>query len=134
MKILIPVLAACLVGCGQAPAPKPIIHQVVVAPEQRPEGCTIDTQSNRTTKHVVGPIMNLVKDVEVRGMYSQCTVNFDISVNGEVHHVEETYVGWEQTEALCYIARDKGRKNLLLDLDGEFESQTKIDCRHTENG
>lgn len=134
MKIIVPIITLVLVGCGPAPAPRPVIQQVVVAPVQQPEGCQIDTASKRVAKHVVGPVTNLVKDVEEKGMYTSCTVNFDISVNGELHHVEHTYVGWEQSEAVCYRARDIGRKNLLLDLDGEFESQTNISCRNSENG
>ena len=131
MKTLLSIFAMLvLAGCNPSPQATVIVKEVVAEPKH--EGCILDTNSNLVTQHVVGPITNLVKETKVGGMDSQCTVKFDISVNDRVYHLEETYIGWEQTEALCYFAREQARKNLLLDLGGEFKSEASISCRNTE--
>ena len=126
MKLVIALLAAVLlVGCGPAPAPVQQQQQTERTPDA--DGCVVDTSSELVTDHVVGPIRNLVKDKDDNG---SCTVNFDITVDGKAYHLEETEDGLEQIESLCYYARERARKNLLLDIGGHFESKASFVCKH----
>lgn len=121
-----------LVGCGPAPtytepAPVQTEHKV---PEQ--DGCTVDSSSILVNQHKVSKILNLVKDKEELGASGRCTVTFDLIVDGEMYHLEETEEGLEQLESLCYYARERARKNLLLDLGGEFKTESSVACKFNE--
>lgn len=111
-----------MMGCGPSPTP---ITQTEKTPDI--DGCIVDTRSQLVTDHVVGPIRNLVKDKDPNG---SCTVSFDISVDDTVYHLTETEHGLEQIESLCYYARERARKNLLLDIGGRFESKASVVCKH----
>ena len=122
-----PVFAlALLVGCGPTPAPTVIPQVKYVTPDK--EGCVTETSSTLVTEHKVGPIINLVKDKFDWGAKGECTVNFDLVIDGEIHHLEETETGLEQLDSLCYYATERARKNLLLSLGGTFNTQANIAC------
>jgi hypothetical protein len=87
--------------------------------------CDIKTASIRSSEQKVGPITNLVKDKSS----GRCTVKFDITVDGTTHHLIETETGWEQEESLCYYARERARKELLLDLGGAFQTEAVTVCK-----
>jgi hypothetical protein len=91
--------------------------------------CRAKTASQLEASHSVGPITNLVKN---RGLDS-CTVEFDIIVNGVNHHLKETERGLENPESLCYYARERARKNLLMDLPGRFKTESIVTCREGES-
>jgi hypothetical protein len=129
MKIFLLVLVVALVGCSPSPEPTPVAVSTV-RPDK--DGCVIDTSSKLVTQHEVGPIMNLVKDKEYWGHKGECTVKFDITVNGKTYSLEETEQGMEQLESLCYYARERARRNLLLDLGGNFKSQATVACVRRE--
>jgi hypothetical protein len=97
-----------------------------------PDGCNVDTSSKLVTEHQVSPIQNLVKEEFAFGHKNECTVKFDITVNGKTYHLEETETGLEQMASVCYYARERARKNLLLDLGGNFKSEANINCRYTD--
>jgi hypothetical protein len=129
MKTFLLVFALILTGCGPAPeAAQPPTS--VINPDK--DGCVIDTSSKLVTQHEVGPITNLVKDKEYWGHKGECRVKFDITVNGQTYHLEETEEGMEQLESLCYYARERARRNLLLDLGGNFKSQATVACIRKE--
>jgi hypothetical protein len=88
-------------------------------------GCNIKTASRLANEHRVGNIENLIKH---KGQDS-CTVEFDIDVDGKTYHLKESEKGWEQVESLCYYARERARKNLLLDLGGEFKTEAITSCK-----
>jgi len=130
VKYIVLLAAVILTGCGPAPEypnaydkPEPVVAK---------DGCVVDTKSKLVTDHVVGPITNLVKNKEYWGHKGECTVNFDITVDGVTYHLEESEEGMEQIESLCYYARERARKNLLLDLGGNFNSQATIACTHRD--
>jgi len=129
MKPILLVLALLLTACGPLPEPKPVVE----AKKELPEGCTYDTSSNLVTEHKVGPITNLVTEEHEFGARNECTVIFDITVNGEQRHVEHTAVGLEQMDSMCYQAREQARNNLLLNLGGKFKSEASITCRVRES-
>jgi len=87
--------------------------------------CNVKSASLLANEHTVGDIVNLVKDKSM----GKCTVTFDIDVDGQTYHLKETEKGLEQDESLCYYARERARKNLLLDLGGKFKSEAVTSCR-----
>jgi hypothetical protein len=111
MKYLALLLVLALSACGN--------QTVEVQKEQEPtvnaDGCTVSTSSKLVTQHQVSPIFNLVKEKNENG---SCKVKFDITVNGKTYHLEEY--------------EERARENLLLDLGGEFQAESKIACRRTE--
>lgn len=131
MKYVAPLVVLALIGCSPMPPPVVKTVQVVAAPKQ--EGCYVDMSTKLVNQHVVGPITDLVEEKVEGGLNGQCTVRFNMVVNGKQYQLEDTYVGWEQTVALCYMARERARKNFLLDLGGEFKSEASMDCRHTDS-
>jgi hypothetical protein len=129
MKYLPLVLAVLLSACGQESTPA---KTEVAELKLDRDGCNINTSSKLVTQHNVGPITNLVKDEFEFGWRNECTVKFDITVNGQTYHLEETETGLEQMGSVCYKARERARKNLLLDLGGTFKSEASIACRHQD--
>lgn len=87
--------------------------------------CLVTSASNRVSEQNVGPITNLAKDKAM----GRCTVSFDITVNGISYHLTETEKGLEQEESLCYYARERARKNLLLDLGGKISAESTMVCK-----
>jgi hypothetical protein len=100
--------------------------------QNKPEGCNIDMGSKLANEHVVGPITNLQEERFEFGAKNECTVNYDIVVDGESHHVDQTETSLEQMNSVCYYARERGRKDLLLSLGGKFNSHANIDCHYRE--
>lgn len=135
MKYLILILAVCLTACGPIPESKseekPKDEARYIVPDQ--DGCIVDNKSKLSVEHKVGPIQNLVVDKDYNALNGTCTVRFDIVVNGESYHLEETEKGMENIESLCYYAKERARKNLLLDLGGTFQSQQVVACQKSEN-
>lgn len=86
--------------------------------------CNVNSASQLATQRKVGPIENLTKTISM----GICTVNFDITVDGVPHHLTETEKGLEQEESLCYYAKERARKNLLLDLGGTFKAEAITTC------
>jgi hypothetical protein len=127
MKHVLIVLTILLTGCGPYPE-QTVASNTAASVRPDKDGCIIDTSSKLVTQHNVGPITNLVKDKEYWGHKGECTVKFDITVNGQTYHLEETEEGMEQLESLCYYARERARRNLLLDLGGNFKSQASVAC------
>lgn len=133
MKHLILLSVVWLTACGPVPESKseekPKEVQYIV-PDQ--DGCIVDNKSNLVVEHKVGPIQNLVKDKDYNASNGTCTVKFDIEVNGETYHLEETEKGMENIESLCYYAKERARKNLLLDLGGTFKTQQTVACQKSD--
>lgn len=135
MKYLAPIVLVLLVGCTRTDIPAPPKQQVNPLHTEAPkvQGCQIETYTDLVAEHDVGPITNLVKEPKEGGLNGQCTVRFDITVNGKLYHLERTELGWEQTPSLCHYAQQKARQELLLSLPGEFVAKTKVSCYHTED-
>lgn len=128
MKYLVLILAMCLTACGPSPQPTP---KAEVKPADE-EGCVVESGSKLVNQHKVSAIRNLVKDKEELGAMGRCTVNFDITVDGKDYHLEETEEGLEQLESLCYYARKRAREDLLLDLGGDFQSESSVSCKQRD--
>jgi hypothetical protein len=87
--------------------------------------CKVRSASQLSNERAVGPITDLVK-VKT---YGKCVVTFNITVDGVTHRLQETETGMEQEESLCYYARQRARKNLLLDLGGQFSTEAVTVCK-----
>lgn len=130
MRLLSTLVVLALVGCGPNPSNKPV---AVDSPKvMNADGCNVETSSTLASEHQVGKITNLVKDKVELGALGHCTVKFDITVNGKTYHLTESEEGLEQLESLCHYAKERARKELLLDLAGTFKSETNIVCSRTE--
>ena len=131
MKYASALLVCLLVGCGPVPSSQP--SQAQEQPKSYgPDGCNVDTSSKLVNEHKVGPIRNLVKDEFEFGYKNECTVEFDITVDGKEYHLKDTETGLEQMPSVCYYARERARKNLLLDLGGDFKSEATVECRYED--
>lgn len=134
MNYLVAIMLAVLFisSCGQSSKDDAVapVQAQVKAPEQ--DGCTVDSSSLLVNQHKVSNILNLVKVKEELGASGRCTVNFDLIVDGQTYHLEETEEGLEQLESLCYYARERARKSLLLDLGGEFKTESSVSCKFNE--
>jgi len=96
------------------------------------DGCNIDVDSHLVAEHDVGQITNLEEERFEFGLNNECTAHYDIAVDGQMHHVDQTETGLEQMNSICYYARENGRKNLLLNLPGKFNSHANIECRYKD--
>ena len=108
---------------------KPLILASLLISQFAYAGCDIVVASDLVSERNVGPIINLVKDKRMDRGWGYCTVNFDIIIDGKSYHLTETEKGLEQEEALCYYARERARRNLLMDLPGRFKTETKTTCK-----
>jgi len=91
--------------------------------------CNVKVASRLANERQVGPIVNLIKDTKIMG---QCTVEFDMDVDGKTYHLRETEKGWENPESLCYYAKERARKNFLMDMPGHFKTESVTSCREGE--
>lgn len=134
MKYFLPLIFLLIVGCGPAPDARPGTQPEADNSKNEfiEDGCVINTTSNLVNQHSVGPIRNLVKDKQEDGVNGRCTVSFDITVDGKLYHLTEEEEGLEQLESLCYYARERARKNLLLDLGGEFKTESTVACKQQD--
>ncbi|MEY4331516.1 MAG: hypothetical protein RLZZ196_254 [Bacteroidota bacterium] len=130
-KLTVILLPLVLCACNPAPVQSVAMAETVVA--EKPEGCVLETASNLVNQNEVGPITNLVKTKSRTGVDGTCQVDFDLTVNGVTHHLTESETGYEQLESLCYYARERARKNLLLDLGGDFKTESTVTCRTKES-
>ena len=133
--LLIPVFVA-LTACEPAndrPAGFALSTDQNSVTRRHDEGCTMDTSSKMVSRQEVGKITNLVKDKQDFGYMGRCIVKFDMTVNGKTYHLEESEEGLEQLESLCYYARERAKKDLLLDLGGEYQSETSLTCTQKES-
>jgi len=132
MKYVLLLSALLLTACDQPP-PQTIIQVKEVEVPAKPNGCDINTSSHLVTEHVVSSIKNLVKEKDKYGTRNLCTVDFDLEVDGQTHHLHEFEIGLEQQESLCYYAQQRARKELLLSIGGTFRSEADIQCRRHES-
>ena len=105
----------------------PVEEQLVDA-----EGCNIKTSSRLANEHKVSAIRNFEKQEFNFAAKNECTVDFDITVDGQDYHLNETETGLEQMASVCYYATERARKNLLLSLGGNFKTEANINCRRHE--
>ena len=87
--------------------------------------CDVRSASTLTNQRQVGPVTDLVKTSKM----GTCTVKFNITVDGKTYPLHETETGLEQEASLCYYAVERARKNLLLNLGGNFQTEAVTVCK-----
>ena len=102
-----------------------ILLMLLISNSVLADECKVRSASQLSNEREVGPITDLVK-VKT---YGKCVVTFNIKVDGVTHRLQETETGMEQEESLCYYARERARKNLLLDLGGKFSTEAVTVCK-----
>lgn len=105
----------------------------VVEPKMPDKGCVMESKSRLVSQRQVSSVQNLVEDKISRGYENQCTVQFDLVVDGVTHHLEGTEVGLYQMPVICYEAKERARARLLQDLGGEFKAESVLLCRQVDN-
>jgi hypothetical protein len=87
--------------------------------------CNVRSASILADENTVGPVTNLVADF----MPGRCRVSFDITVDGERHHVQNQLVADMPGDSVCNEAVEQGKKKLLLDTGGRFKTESITVCR-----
>lgn len=82
-----------------------------------------------TSVQQVGEVTDLVKDISA----NKCVVKYRINVNKEWHTVTWTHTGSDDGEFLCNTAIENGRKQLLVVLGGNFETETLTVCKSNKS-
>ena len=113
---------------------KPVEKQAeVVEPKMPDQGCVMESKTKMVSQRQVSQIQNLAEDKISRGYENQCTVEFDLVVDGVTYHLKETEIGLEQMPSICYYAKERARTTLLQDLGGEFKAESVLLCRQVDN-
>lgn len=86
--------------------------------------CNIKSASSLVNERTVGPVTNLIK----KYANDKCTVHYRINVNGEWHQVAGEAKGYENESMLCYYAVERSKRDFLLELGGEFKTESITVC------
>jgi len=127
--LLIAFIMCAVKACDSMPSTQTSSQTPVVEEAMDEDGCNVRTSSHLANEHQVSAIRNLEKQEFNFGAKNECTVDFDITVDGKDYHLNETETGLEQMASECYYATERARKNLLLSLGGNFKTETNINCR-----
>ena len=130
--LLLILLIGALLNCNGDK--QPVEKQVeVVEPKMPEKGCVMESKSKMVSQRQVSPIQNLVEDKVSKGYENQCTVEFDLVVDGVTYHLKETETGLEQMPSICFYAKERARAVLLQELGGEFKAESTLLCRQVDN-
>jgi hypothetical protein len=86
--------------------------------------CSVKSASQNVSQRQVSSPTNLVKTIST----NQCKVKYNLKVDGNWHDVEYTYKGFEEEIVLCAKAVDEGRKILLSQMGGIFQTESITVC------
>lgn len=86
--------------------------------------CSVKSASQNVSQRQVSPPTNLVKTITL----NQCKVKYNLKVDNTWHDVEYTYKGFEEESVLCAKAVDEGRKILLSQMGGVFQTESITIC------
>jgi len=129
--LLLVLLIGALLNCYGSD--KPGEKQVATPEPKMPDkGCVMESSAKMVSQRQVSQIQNLVEDKVARGYENQCTVQFDLVIDGVRYHLEETEIGLEQMPSICYYAKERARTTLLQDLGGEFKAESTLLCRQVD--
>ena len=128
--LLLSIVVAILKCSGNNPSVEKQVE--AVEPKMPDKGCVMESKSKLVSQRQVSSIQNLVEDKVARGYENQCTVNFDLVVDGVRYHLQETEIGLEQMPSICYYAKERARAVLLQDLGGEFKAESTLLCRQVD--
>jgi hypothetical protein len=91
--------------------------------------CNIKSASQNVSKRTVSQPVNLIKTISL----NQCKVKYSLNIDNKWYEVDNTYKGFEAEETLCAKAIDEGRKNLLAQMGGVFQTESITVCNEGGN-
>lgn len=100
-----------------------VVSQWAVADE-----CRTERISQMTGQRTVGAVTDLIKNKS----HNKCQVKFRINVDGEWHNINWTHDGPYQEEILCQMAIRNGMNELLVQLPGQFKTESNMVCKSKE--
>jgi hypothetical protein len=103
---------------------KYLILSLLVASQIAVANCNLKSASILENSHKVGPIVDLAKVVKP----NRCSVGFTVNVDGVDHSVYKVVDGPEKEDVLCDYAIERGRRELLLSLGGQFKTEANMVC------
>jgi len=86
--------------------------------------CNLKSASILENTHKVGPVEGIAKIFKP----GSCTMTFHINVDGTNYPITYRADGPENEDVLCGYAIEKGRRELLLNLGGQFKTQASLVC------
>jgi hypothetical protein len=92
--------------------------------------CNLKSASILENQHKVGPVLQLSNTFNPT--QGRCSVSYQIEVDGEAHVVEYSATGPEREDILCGYAVERSRRQLLLNLGGQFKTEAKMVCNDGE--
>jgi len=105
---------------------KLLMLSLLVASQIVSANCNLRTASILENEHKVGPVNGLAKRFSAE--VGRCAVSYQINVDGEDHLVVYSADGSEREDVLCGYAIERGRRELLLTLGGQFKTQANLVC------
>jgi len=86
--------------------------------------CNVKSASQNVSQRTVSRPANLVKTISL----NQCKVKYNLSIDNQWYDVEYTHKGLEADEVLCATAIEEGRKILLSQMGGVFQTESITVC------
>lgn len=86
--------------------------------------CAVKSASQNVSQRHVSQPVNLVKTITT----NQCKVKYSLNIDGKWHEVENIYKGFEEETVLCANAIEEGRKVLLSQMGGVFQTESITVC------
>ena len=86
--------------------------------------CAVKSASQNVNQKQVSQPVNLVKTITT----NQCKVKYSVNIDNKWHDVEHTYKGSETEDVLCANAIEEGRKILLSQMGGVFQTESITVC------
>ena len=86
--------------------------------------CAVKSASQNVSQKNVSQPVNLVKTITT----NQCKVKYNLNIDNKWHDVEYTYKGFEEESVLCAKAIDEGRRILLSQMGGVFQTESITVC------
>jgi hypothetical protein len=105
---------------------KLLLLSLLLASQIASANCNLRTASILENDHKVGPVTGLAKRFSAE--VGRCAVSYQINVDGEDHLVVYSANGPEREDVLCGYAVERGRRELLLTLGGQFKTQANLVC------
>jgi hypothetical protein len=109
---------------------KYLLVSLLLASQIASANCNLKSASILENEHKVGPILNLTKSFDpAKG---QCIVSYNVEVDGENHPVNSSATGPEREDVVCGYAIERSRRQLLLNLGGQFKTEATMICSDGE--
>lgn len=86
--------------------------------------CLVKSASQNITQKQVSQPVNLVKTITT----NQCKVKYSLNIDNKWYEVDHSYKGFEDEKVLCANAIEEGRKILLSQMGGIYQTESITVC------